>query len=77
MAFQHAGTRLHPNGHTTTVRRSLRVASHTGGGGLDEVVPGVVPWTVSANLEATASSWEAENVHDMHVPLVLLVPCPS
>ena len=28
---------------------------------------GVVPQTVSANLEVTASGWEPKNVHHMHV----------
>ena len=38
------------------------------------VYTGVVLQTISADLEATASSWEPKNVHDMHVPLFLLVP---
>ena len=31
--------------------------------------PQVVPKTISANLEATSSSWEPNNVHVMHVRL--------
>ena len=30
---------------------------------------GVVPWTVSADLEATAPGWEPKSVHDIHMRL--------